>query len=214
MLIGLVAMATMTALIGGGEEDDKGNNLWGIIPDEKKMKTLPLGIGGDLGYGTIQMPYGINFFSNIGYSIADVIRYNNSNGKNGKSPEEAATFLAKAFTLHLNPFGGMQIFEGGVASLQAISPAMIDPAIQIATNTNWTGRSMRPENVYDGAKEEATPFAISCPICFGALLAPSEFRGSVLISSSKIAFTEGEARRPLVAATIWYCLPSSTENVP
>jgi hypothetical protein len=34
---------------------------------------------------------------------------------------------------------------------------MIDPAIQIATNTNWTGRAMRPENVYDGAKEEATP---------------------------------------------------------
>jgi hypothetical protein len=103
------------------------------------------------------MPYGVNFFTTIGYSIGDVLRYYNSKGKDGKSPAEAAEFLAKSFTMHLNPFGGMQIFEGGVASLQAISPSMIDPLIQIATNTNWKGGAMRPENVFDGAKEEATP---------------------------------------------------------
>ncbi len=158
MLAGLVLLGMMTVIASGDEEDEEGNKKWDLLPDENKMKTLPmLGLAFDGNFGQIQMPYGVNFFTNIGYAMGDVYRYYQSNGKHGKSPAEATEFTLKALTLHLNPFGGKQLFEGGLNTVQAVTPAMLDPIIQIGANINWAGKPMRPEDTHNKGKNDATP---------------------------------------------------------
>jgi hypothetical protein len=127
-------LAELNCLLGGDDDDDekkwdkhasewaKQTNLIFMLPSGDSVK--------------IKMPYGYNFFVALGYSLSDVRRWAANDG--GKSPAEAATFLFKAAMNAFNPMGDDSL-------LQMIAPTVMDPFVQIATNENFMGTKIAPE---------------------------------------------------------------------
>jgi N12 class adenine-specific DNA methylase len=127
-------LAELNVLMGGDDDDDEAKwdkhaNEW--VKQTNLIIMLPTGDS-----VKIRMPYGYNFFVALGYALSDVRRWGMGDG--GKNPAEAATFLFKAAMNAFNPMGDDSL-------LQMISPTVMDPFVQIATNENFMGTPIAPE---------------------------------------------------------------------
>jgi hypothetical protein len=129
-----MAIAELNVLMGG--DDDDGESKWDKHASEwvKQTNLIFMLPSGDS--VKIKMPYGYNFFVALGYSLSDMRRW--AMGSGGKNPAEAASFLFKAAMNAFNPMGDDSF-------LQMLSPTVLDPFVQIATNENFMGTKIAPD---------------------------------------------------------------------
>lgn len=135
-------LAELNVLMGGDDDDDEAK--WDKHASEwiKQTNLIIMLPSGDS--VKIRMPYGYNFFVALGYALSDVRRWAMNDG--GKNPAEAATFLFKAAMNAFNPMGDDSL-------LQMLSPTVLDPFVQIATNENFMGTEIAPEQAPFGPEK-------------------------------------------------------------
>ena len=159
VMAGVAGTAMMAAFYGAavGGDDDDGEAYWDKIPDYEKERNfiimLPpgdaLGTGmdrvGQRGrYIKVPVQYGFNFFPNLGYMAADVIR-NQQDPKRGKTAGKAAMHMTSTVFGSVNPFGGSVDLTDGVQNLLAISFTITDLPIQLVNERSGFGTPSGPE---------------------------------------------------------------------
>lgn len=130
-------LAEMARAVGG--EDDDGEDRWDKLSDfTKQGNWIFLTPDGDK--VTIRLPYGYNWFVSLGYALNDMAH-------GSKTPWEGAKFLTSGLMNAFNPFGG----DDGL--LQQLSPTLTDPIVELATNENFMGEKIMPENMPFGPQK-------------------------------------------------------------
>ena len=126
----------INAIVGG--TDDDGEDYFNKIDDYVRERNMIFMIPGTKGkYGKVPLPWGYNFFWNIGSEISRVFTKENYSALAG------AGRLAGVF---LDAFSPIQ--SGTI--LQTISPTVTDPFAQVAENKNWFGGELMPEkNIFE-----------------------------------------------------------------
>jgi hypothetical protein len=146
----MIAMGFMTGM--QDDEDEYGNNIFDQLPGYEKMRSIPL-VSSDGSRFDIPMAYGLGFFTHMGMVLAQMYRYETSNGRNGVAVQDGLISIAKSLAMHFNPFGGMQFAEGMMGeqdqTIQLITPVLLDPIVQVASNSNGFGSSLYPENPFE-----------------------------------------------------------------
>jgi hypothetical protein len=129
-------------------------------PEFVKQKNLIIPVPGtDKGYVMIPMPLGFNLLPNIGRLAAETMM-NFAQGRPPKVMEKGASLISTMFNT-LSPTGG----SGGIG--QELTPTALDPILALATNKDWTGRSiykedfssLKPTPGYTRAHDTATAWA-------------------------------------------------------
>lgn len=154
----VTGVSMMLALYGAaaGGEDDDGEAYWDKIPSYIKERNLvimlPPGdtlasgidrVGKHGRYITIPVQYAFNFFPNLGYAVADVIR-NSADESKGMSPTKAAFHMASVVFGSANPFGGAIDFSDPINVILAATPTVAKPMVQIGTERNTFGSPSAP----------------------------------------------------------------------
>lgn len=134
-------LAEMNRLVGG--DDDDGENKWDKVSDFEKQVNFVFKTGD--GEFKIRLPYGYNVFVAAGYALSDIFHY--AQGDGGKSPVQVARFMQAAIMNAFNPLGG----DEGI--LKIMAPTLADPLVEIATNENFMGSKIMPENFPFGAQK-------------------------------------------------------------
>jgi len=115
-----------------GYEDDE-------IPEFVKARAFIIPLAGKQ-YITIPLQFGLNALPNTGRVVTELLM---SGGKDwGEKSFNALGELAGSF----NPLGGGNIFTGAGA-LKTISPTVVDPIVDMATNTDFTGKPIGKERM-------------------------------------------------------------------
>jgi len=124
-----------------GDDDEDGVNYYAKLPDYIKDANYVFMVPGGKGkYVAIPMPYGLNVLPSIGRNIAASML---GNQKASKGAVNIAGSLFDAF----NPLGG----DRRSLPYQVV-PTAVRPLLDVATNTTWTGRKIRPEQDVFGSK--------------------------------------------------------------
>ena len=134
ILIGGLSLGVIQALLlsMAGYEDDE-------IPEFVKARAFIIPLAGKQ-YITIPLQFGLNALPNTGRVVTELLM---SGGKDwGEKSFNALGELAGSF----NPLGGGNIFTGAGA-LKTISPTVIDPIVDMATNTDFTGKPIGKERM-------------------------------------------------------------------
>lgn len=134
-------LAELNRMLAG--DDDDGENKWDKVSDYTKSTNL-IFMRDDGTAFKIKMPYGYNAFVALGYTMSDLYHY--ASGDGGKAPATAATNMVKALLNAFNPMGDDSF-------LQMLSPTVLDPFVQVATNENFMGTKIKPENLPWGAQK-------------------------------------------------------------
>lgn len=129
-------LAELARAMGGDDEDDE--NKFDKLSDFTKQTNL-IFMDEDGGVYKIRLPYGYNVFVSMGYALSDTFHW--AQGDGGKSPVDSAKFLTQAFMNAFNPLGG----SGGL--LNNIAPTLVDPLVELATNENFMGNKIAPDQV-------------------------------------------------------------------
>lgn len=152
---GIGVAAAMFGASGGGEDDD-GQKYWDKIPDYEKERNLIIMLppGDTLGNGVervgqygryikIPVQYGLNFFPNIGYMMADVYR-NQQDPTSGKTLAKATKHMMSVTFGSVNPFGGSVDVTDSVSVAMALAPTLLDLPIMLGTERNSFGTPVAP----------------------------------------------------------------------
>jgi len=112
-------------------EDEDGKNYYDKIPDWTKERNIVIMRPGTDGkYVKIPLPYGYNVFHVLGEQA-------NSALHNGE-PMKGAVNTVRAMVNAFNPLGEEN-------PLRLVSPTVTDPAVSLATNKDFAGRPIKPE---------------------------------------------------------------------
>jgi hypothetical protein len=123
-----------------GDSDGDGTNDYDDIPEYVKQKNFVLMRGEGKTPLLFPMPYGFNILHTLGRQMMS--------GMSGSTtPGKAAMSLVGSAWNAFNPLGG----EADLT--QWLSPTILDPFVQHATNRTWTGRPLEPEG-YPGAAKK------------------------------------------------------------
>jgi hypothetical protein len=131
-IIGAGFVAGLFNALAGGDDED-GEDYFNKIDDfirERNMIIMLPGTGGK--YAKVPLPWGYNFFWNIGSEISRAFT------KEEYSPLKGAGRLAAIFANAFNPVASGTL-------LQTIAPTIADPIAQVAENKNWFGGELMPE---------------------------------------------------------------------
>lgn len=136
IMLGGVALGMANAMIGiammgGGDDDDNG---WNKIPDFIKASNLIVPLGRE-DYFAIPMPLGFNVLPNMGRVVAEAVFGGPDKTLAGASGKVLASLLDA-----LNPLGG------GTDPSQTIMPTVLDPAVALWRNKDWTRRPIYRED--------------------------------------------------------------------
>jgi hypothetical protein len=139
---GIVAggfLLDMVNRVLSGDEDDDGIKDYDEIP-EYILRTNLIIMRGGKDYIAIPMPYGFNFFHNVGRNISAVV-----NGSPTKDIGRAVLDSLEAGFDSFNPLGG----SGSL--LNVIAPTVFDPVVDLITNRDFAGNPIVPERPsFDG----------------------------------------------------------------
>jgi hypothetical protein len=114
------------------EEDEDGQLAYDKLPDYKQERSLVIMLGRDSGEAiTLPMPYGYNVFTFMGNRLSKMTR-------GAITKEEAFSQTALAAFNSFSPIGGNSL-------MNMITPTILDPALEIATNEDWLGRPIYPD---------------------------------------------------------------------
>ena len=139
---GIVAAGFLLDMVNrvlSGDEDDDGIKDYDEIP-EYILRTNLIIMRGGKDYIAIPMPYGFNFFHNVGRNISAVV-----NGSPTKDIVRAVLDSLEAGFDSFNPLGG----SGSL--LNVIAPTVLDPVVDIVTNRDFANKPIVPERPsFDG----------------------------------------------------------------
>lgn len=155
---GMVGLTTGLALMGAavGGDDDDGEAFWDKIPQFEKERNLIImlppaeglegaeRIGNKGRYLKIPVQYGLNVFTTLGYTLADLARYA-ANPLRGKSPGRAAINTVSSMATSFNPLGGAVDLSDPVSIGMAVAPSIADVGIQFGANVDGFGRPTSPK---------------------------------------------------------------------
>jgi hypothetical protein len=132
----MVAGYALDQAQAASDKDSNGDGIsdWDSIPEYVKERNLIIG------NATIPMPYGFNTIVNAGRLASAVMR-------GQMSPAKAAGNGALSFFSTFNPFGGAEDFT------QMVTPSFLEPFVQSATNKNFAGNAIVPDQPKWGAKK-------------------------------------------------------------
>jgi GGDEF domain-containing protein len=142
LAVGTIGFAVMLDIFNrsmSGDDDD-GENLYDNIQAYEKARNLIV-MGEKQPVFKFPLPWGYNVLHVIGQQFGDMLTGERFDAS--KSAAKTASAFADAF----NPVGSGTV-------LQAFSPTIIDPAVQIGENKIWTGAPLKPE---------ASPFGVPKP---------------------------------------------------
>ena len=134
ILIGGVGLGVMQALMlaAAGFDDDE-------IPEFVKARALIIPMPGKQ-YIAIPLQFGLNALPNTGRVATELLM---SGGKDwAEKSFNALGELAGSF----NPLGGGNIFTGS-GLLKTVAPTVVDPIVDITTNTDFTGKPIGKERM-------------------------------------------------------------------
>lgn len=141
MVAGIVAagfMADMMNAMMAPDDDDDDNSYDRDIPEWVKQTNMVVMLGKGEAI-KVPMPYGYNWFWNVGRNISAATRRQMGIGT-GKKPLEAAADIGISLIDTFNPLGGSE----SLASF--VSPTIADPFVAWGRNEDFAGRPIRPEN--------------------------------------------------------------------
>jgi conjugative element/phage-associated large polyvalent protein len=127
----LGVLQTFALSMAGFDDDDP--------PEFVKQKNLVIPMPGtEKGYLMIPMPLGFNLLPNVGRLAAEVVK----NGIQGKPLDVMNKGAALFGTMYntMSPVGG----TGSI--IQEAAPTVLDPFAALATNKDWTGKSIAKED--------------------------------------------------------------------
>lgn len=146
---GIFIMGMMQDLLQGifGADDDDGKKVYDKIEDWKLEHNMilmdPFGLT-DRGYFQIPLPYMLGAIYNFG-------RATSRGARGAYTPGQAATSALGVLAASMNPFGGANSF------LNFLAPTVFDPIVDLALNTDYTGKNIAPpENAFSAAPEKAS----------------------------------------------------------
>lgn len=123
-----------------GDDEDSGQTRWDLVPDYEKTSNLHF-YDPVLRSGTnikVPIPYGYNVFFSAGVRLENVI---NGRGTVGDMFAGMLTDALNAF----NPIGGSGIKGGTTGVLTSILPTAVRPLGELATNQDFAGKLIYPE---------------------------------------------------------------------
>ena len=117
-------------------EDSNGDGIsdWDSVPEYVKERNLLFG------KMAVPMPYGFNAIVNAGRLASAVMR-------GQMSPGQAASHGAISVFSTFNPFGSADDFT------QMVTPSFLEPMVQLATNKNFAGNAIVPDQPKWGPKK-------------------------------------------------------------
>ncbi|MEJ5151260.1 LPD38 domain-containing protein [Comamonas sp. MYb396] len=127
-----VMMALMGQLMMGG--GDGADDEWKKIPEFVKERNIIIPLSRTQ-YVTIPMPLGFHVLPNLGRKMVDAAFHNDPTISRAKYVGDMAAIALNAY----NPFGGSDNM------MQMFTPTWADPAIALATNKDWMGKSIFKE---------------------------------------------------------------------
>ena len=128
LLVGVLQSFMLS--MGGFDDDDP--------PEFVKQKNLVIPVPGtDKGYVMIPMPLGFNLLPTIGRLAAESVA-NYAMGRPIHGFQKTAELLGAVFG-SLSP-------TGGAGGLQEFAPTVLDPAVSLYTNRDWSGRKIYNED--------------------------------------------------------------------
>lgn len=140
-LIGLGYMVAQTAAMVGGDDDEP---YWDKqLYKQSKLKSL-LFFTPDGNTVTIPMAYGLGFFVNLGYALADLQR--------GVPLAKVGAFVRDSFFTHFSPFGTLE----NPATFAA--PTMLDPLLVTTMNMTEMGIPLMPDSTYEPGTPDSEKF--------------------------------------------------------
>lgn len=114
------------------EEDEDGQLAYDKMPEHKNERSLIIMLGSDSGDAlTLPMPYGYNVFTYMGNRLSKWQR-------GAITGKEAVGQTTKAALNSFSPINGNSF-------MSLVTPTILDPAVDIATNENWLGREIYPD---------------------------------------------------------------------
>ena len=148
MMVGTVAFATALDILNrslGGDDDD-GENRYDKIAPWVKERNLIIMLPESKGFIKLPLPWGYNVFHVMGQSIGETIN---------KPDNDHMDSVLNVLGATVNAFNPI---EGGGNLLQLLSPTLTDPVAQWYSNTDWTGRKVRPESSMFGTVPESQKY--------------------------------------------------------
>lgn len=157
LMAGTVGMTVGLAMLGSlvGGDDDDGQPLWDKIPQFEKERNLIImlppevevngaeRVGKNGRYIKIPVQYGLNVFTSLGYTIADVLR--NVNDKTaGVTPGRAALNTVGSVFGAFNPLGGAVDLSSPTSVGMAAAPSIADVGIQLGAGVDSFNRPTSP----------------------------------------------------------------------
>lgn len=115
-------------------DDDDGESYWDKMPEFEKSRNAVFMLPGGKDGQAVKLPlaYGLNALFGLGRNASAMMR-------GAMTPGEAALGSAKEFADAFNPVG-----DGG-SWLNILAPTLLDPAIDITENKDFTGKPIQPE---------------------------------------------------------------------
>jgi len=165
---------SINRLIAG--DDDDGKNHWDKIDDwEKERNLIVMRSDGSGEYFKLPLPYGFNVFHALGTMLGAAMW-------GGKPKSEAVGSVTSAIWNSFSP-----VTEN--TFLQALSPTLIDPAVQIGENKTFFGGPIYPsENPFGLARPDSEKYFHSVTnISKGAAKWVNEFTGGDAVKEGKVS---------------------------
>lgn len=145
MTVGAATLGVLQRIIGGDDED--GVNRYDRVPDYVKERNLVLMLPSSMQpsneddlrdfYVKVPLPYGWNTFMVAGDAFGSAI----SHGLGLKDEFDPLTEAARVVSAGVNSFNPI---GSGANLLETIAPTVVDPMVQIYTNTNFFGGELMP----------------------------------------------------------------------
>ena len=146
--MGLTTTAYLLSILARAqsEEDDDGRTYYDNIPSSIKERNMVFMKANGKDYYKVPLPYGYNIFWNMGQNLSDVIH--------GPLKVSAASLnLTNAVLGSFNPIGLSSDDSVGITAFKTITPSVLTPGAELATNSNFWGGQIYKEDRYN----ERTP---------------------------------------------------------
>lgn len=137
IVAGIVAAGVLQDVLNrmmSGDDDENGIKDYDDIPDYVLETNWVFMIPGSKEYVSIPMPYGFNFFHNLGRNMSNAV-----SGSPAHSPGKSAMSTLMTAIDAFNPVGGAN------SPLNFIAPTFADPLVDLATNTDFAGNDIVPD---------------------------------------------------------------------
>lgn len=143
----MVAMGVLSSLYNDdmSDEDEAGETYYSRLEDWKKSRNMVFMRDGE-NHISIPLPYGYNIFYVAGVAMGDVFT-------GQKPPGYAATLFLRSVFDSFSPLGLSGDKDAGTQALKAVTPTVVLPAVELATNSNHFGSPIYRENFPMGAQK-------------------------------------------------------------